>query len=330
MDSDTCILSQLRKVRLLPQEEHAGISPTAILFAWLGDQPVVLKIGIADPTDANGLEAERKIYQWVQQNMVSLSPHWTGGQQIGTCVEADFQRAGLGNPLPQIPNPSSRAFRYIVLPELQGIPLQALLDPDNKTTKALREIALDDPNFEPDLMIQVAQALTVAQAFQFRHNDMHPGNIFIKYSPIAMDLSYQYPYTFTLTTHWEIRIFDYNFATVQGNRNPGLSTMLGERSFTECQRSTRCNDWVENWDWYFFTRTYLGEAEYSNIGYTLGLDDRAVFRTHGIFPCQCLASVIHKDKDGRERSICSSCLLDQDVLQSMFSPLDYLYAHVPV
>ncbi len=139
---------------------------------------------------------------------------------------------------------------YVMTPKIPGISLSAAV-----------ELATDGKiplpaEFDNVVAIQVAQALCATAAMRMMHNDLHTGNILVEYLKTPETISYTFPFPFSLTTSYRIKIFDYDFSFVESvtTRNSALDTGF-------CQRAGSCNRFTPLFDWELFLRFFVGDLE---------------------------------------------------------------------
>ena len=86
----------------------------------------------------------------------------------------------------------------------------------------------------------------------FIHNDLHLANIFVIIHDKPKTFTYSFPFEFTLTSRYELVIFDYNFASMETIKNTSSDEI-------------RLESFQYNWDWYTFLSKFIYYLESNGI-----------------------------------------------------------------
>ncbi len=194
----------------------------------------------------------------------------------------------------------------------------------------LRDVAIDlDTMDDMHIAIQVAQALYIAQKHKFMHNDLHMGNITMKYYPTKIKLHYTDPLDYILETHYEVTIFDYDLSSLESR------TMNTKLEDDLCKKIGTCNNYTLNYDWDLFLHNYVAEMEYrrstplrnilggvrtQDIGNIYGRQGERSMYGHA---CVCVENDPHpRCKDPQKCIQCRKCI--RDGLIDLMTPKQFI------
>jgi serine/threonine protein kinase len=193
---------------------------------------------------------------------------------------------------------------YVLLPKLEGMTFQEVL---KLTPKGFLDFSFADIR----IAIQIAQALSVCEKYQLRHNDLHLGNIMLTPTPTQQLTTYHYPFEFQLLSPIKVTIFDYDFATKEDDPYPPVD----ERA--RCHKYGICDTFVPKWDWFYFfavMRTWQSRLHFS-IDFQALIPKRNSKRVLDRYPCLCLVGT---------PDACDKCQVDDEALAAFPSPTDFI------
>lgn len=361
-NDNNCVIQELEKPHVYISDTNSG---AVFLFGKLNSDEVVFKIAPPSSRDDNALELEREIYMFVKTELSQYTPHLLSGIQKGTCSMSIIDHLSnlnskekllfkaswilacedhirfahsiknkikeyIKKPSPTgakmvtslfkriLENDNNLDLHYIVTPRLQGEDLGDFVQ--NNLDHIVQK------NFQLQIAVQVAQLLCVLAKYQFRHDDLHVGNIYITYFPKPHKIAYQYPFSFTITTHWFVQVYDYDLMYAgkifPKNKRFDYGTL--------CPRYGICNQWVANFDWYMFLARFILELQEANPYITphelrkaygseepIHMTDKVYVgdQVDAGYACKCIESV---------QGQCKNCRIYVERLSKVMSPQAFL------
>jgi hypothetical protein len=334
--ADDNALAIERGIYMLIKKELAQLSPHFLRGVYQGScQDSFILAGKTSPFDSEQrklfdlwieLRADQIQYRLLQSDKPKLRAALDAWKVMFPNEEFDMVEAIQHIPLLQ--NLLNSVY-FVITPKMKGVSLQDFLD-----KKMYRKLSLAyGKNFDVLVTMQVAQALSVMEHFQLRHNDLHTGNVFIEIFDDEQSIDYTFPIVFSLKTRFKITIYDFDQAALV----PEYTNHTVDAAF--CENIGECSKFVKNFDFYTFLvyfqealsqhsdfvkpvitiKSVLGnqfyEADKARTRHEVGLD--AYFGR----PCEC-------KKLTAEGDACESCEIRQVFLAQMQSPADFfkLYA----
>jgi len=277
----------------IPKKDSASQS----IVIFLTNVPLVLKLSPSSTTRDNSLLVEREIYNKIRTTLSLESPHFLIPEEVGwgkqntilkmkhskkpnhvtlykawITLRADIitknlretgqwyefektltskqqkSKMALAEHLLKHPSFSGKytVVHYVVTPKMKGTTLSDFLNNKHVNSSDLQ-----------DVMIQIAQALTVLARHKITHHDLHDGNVFVEYFTQIQHIVYSYPKKATLLTHYVAKIYDWDHASLPEMKNTKLD---GEF----CRAVGECNKYVPKFDWYtVLTNVILSRKEFT-------------------------------------------------------------------